>query len=111
MYRTSKQRAFARWMVATAFAIGASFALPQAAKADDATGKVVWVDQQNNALLLECTSAEGCAKIPSAKTGETFTFVIPANLKSSVGALKEGQQVTVTYQTGQGSGYTLVAVK
>lgn len=101
----------ARCAAAAAAAAVVLTALPQSAKADDqATGKVVWVDQKNNALLLECTE-NGCAKIPSAKTGETFTFVIPANLKNAVAAIKEGQQVTVTYQATQNAGYNLVAVK
>jgi hypothetical protein len=93
-----------------ALAAGAIAALPQTARADEATGKVVWVDQKNNSLLLECID-KGCPKIPSAKSGETFTFVIPANMKTAVGALKEGQQVTVTYQTAQSGGYSLVGVK
>lgn len=109
MFRTRKERAVVRGLAAAA-GFGLLVAFPQVAKADDATGKVVWVDQQHNALLLECVD-KGCAKIPEAKTGETFTFAIPANLKSAVGSLKEGQQVTVTYKAGQGSGYTLVAVK
>lgn len=109
MFQSRKQRSYARWL-AVAAGFGALVALPQVASADDATGKVVWVDQKNNALLLECVD-KGCAKIPGAKTGETFTFAIPASLKSATGALKEGQQVTVTYQAGQGTGYILVALK
>jgi hypothetical protein len=97
------------WLTAAAAALVLT-ALAQPARADEATGKVVWIDAKNNALLLECVE-NGCAKIPSAKTGETFTFVIPANLKSAIAAIKEGQQVTVTYQTAQGAGYNLVAVK
>jgi cold shock CspA family protein len=54
---------------------------------------------------------KGCPKIPGAKTGETFTFVIPAAMKGAVGTLKEGQQVTVTYQAGQDGAYALSAVK
>ena len=96
------------WLAAAA--ILAVTALAQPARADEATGKVIWVDMKNNALLLECV-ANGCAKIPSAQVGETFTFVIPANLKTAVTTIKEGQQVTVTYQAAQGGGYNLVAVK
>ena len=102
------------YLIAKLFAVVAVFvltALPQPAKTNDqATGKVVWIDQKNNALLLECVEG-GCAKIPGAKTGETFTFVIPANLKDATSALKENQQVTVTYQAAQGGGYGLVGVK
>ncbi len=108
--KPSNHRYIAAWCAAAAAAVVLT-ALPRSAQADDqATGKVVWVDQKHNALLLECED-KGCAKIPGAKTGETFTFVIPANLKNAVGALKENQQVTVTYRPAQGGGYDLVAVK
>lgn len=110
MMKTPNSRFITGWLAAAAVAAVLT-ALPQSARADDeATGKVVWIDQKNNALLLECVEG-GCAKIPSAKTGETFTFVIPANLKSAVDALKENQQVTVTYRLAQGGGYGLVGVK
>ncbi|MBM3732050.1 MAG: hypothetical protein FJW24_01065 [Acidimicrobiia bacterium] len=106
---TEKRRPSTGWIAAAAAAIAlTTVAMP--ALADEATGKVVWVDAKNNALLLECVE-NGCAKIPSAKTGETFTFVIPADLKNTVASIKEGQQVTVTYQAAQGAGYNLVAVK
>ncbi|MCC7016582.1 MAG: hypothetical protein IT564_05210 [Rhodospirillales bacterium] len=104
-----RQRSLMGWLPAVAAALVLT-ALAQPAQADEATGKVVWIDAKNNALLLECVD-NGCAKIPSAKKGETFTFVIPASLKNAVAALKEGQQVTVTYQAAQGAGYNLVAVK
>ncbi len=104
-----RQRSLMGWLAAAAPALALT-ALAQPAQADEATGKVVWIDAKNNALLLECVD-NGCAKIPSAKNGETFTFVIPANLKNAVAAFKEGQQVTVTYQAAQGAGYNLVAVK
>lgn len=80
------------------------------AHAEEATGKVVWVDARNSALLLECADG-GCAKIPSAKTGETYTFVIPEKMKDHVSGLKEGQQVTVSYEDGKDKGYVLVGVK
>lgn len=108
--KTRKHRSFAAWFAAATAAVVLT-ALPQPARADEeATGKVVWVDQKNNALLLECVEG-GCAKIPAAKKGETFTFVIPANLKGAADALKENQQVTVTYRAAQGGGYGLVGVK
>ena len=77
--------------------------------ADEATGKVVWIDEKNSNLLLECPD-DGCAKIPNAKPGETYTFVIPADLKSRVVALKEGSTVTLVYEDGQEKGYVLTAV-
>lgn len=81
-----------------------------AAAAEEATGKVVWIDQKNSALLLECMK-DGCAKIPSAKPGETFTFMIPATLKGKAFALKEGQQVSVVYQEVKDQGYALTGIK
>ena len=84
--------------------------LSTASLADEATGKVVWVDGKNSALLVECI-ANGCKQIPSAAAGETFTFSIPANLMAGAAALKEGQQITFAYEkTSQGS-YALVELK
>ena len=88
-------------------AIAASFAF--AAHADEATGKVVWIDERNSSLLLECPDG-GCAKIPNAKPGETYTFVIPAALKSQVVALKEGSTVTLVYDDGKEKGYVITSV-
>lgn len=78
--------------------------------ADEATGKVVWFDQKNMSLLVECPD-KGCPNIPNAKTGETYTFVVPANMKSSVEAMKEGQTVTLVYDDGKDKGYVITAVK
>ncbi len=108
MNAEKRQPSTRRLAIAAATIALTTLAMP--ALAEEATGKVVWVDAKNNALLLECVE-NGCAKIPSAKTGETFTFVIPANLKNAVATIKEGQQVTVTFQVAQGAGYNLVAVK
>ena len=92
-------------------AFGAGLAMScVTAFADEATGKVVWVDQRNSSLLLECP-ANGCTKIPDAKPGETYTFVIPGSLKSAVAALKEGQTVTITYADEKEKGYVISAVK
>lgn len=80
-----------------------------AAFADEATGKLVWVDEKNSSLLLECPE-KGCPTIPNAKAGETYTFVIPAKLKAEVAALKEGETVKVTYDDGKEKGYVITAV-
>lgn len=77
--------------------------------ADEATGKVVWIDEKNSSLLLECPQ-DGCSKIPNAKSGETYTFVIPAALKSRVVALKEGATVTIVYDDGKEKGYVITDV-
>jgi hypothetical protein len=81
-----------------------------AALADEATGKVVWVDARNSALLLECI-ADGCKQIPAAAKGETFTFSIPEKLKAGAVALKEGQQITIAYEKTQQGSYALVELK
>lgn len=83
--------------------------LGMTAFADEATGKVVWVDEKNSSLLLECPD-KGCPTIPNAKAGETYTFVIPAKLKAEVAALKEGETVKVTYDDGKEKGYVITAV-
>ena len=76
--------------------------------ADEATGKLVWIDERNSSLLLECPD-DGCAKIPGAKPGETYTFVIPAALKPLVAALKEGAMVTLVYDDGKEKGYVITS--
>jgi hypothetical protein len=79
------------------------------AAADEATGKVVWIDQKNSSLLLECPD-KGCPQIPNSKPGETYTFVIPASLKRKIESLKEGGQVTLVYEDGKDKGYVITAV-
>lgn len=85
----------------------ASVAAP--ALADEANGKVVWFDKKNSSLLLECPD-KGCPKIPDAKTGETYTFVVPAKLKKRVLAFKEGDVVKVVYEDAKDKGYVITAV-
>lgn len=109
METTQRDHGYRRWFAVSLGAVALTI-LPYAAHADEATGKVAWVDSKNNALLLECAD-KGCAKIPSAQTGQTFSFVIPAELKSKVGALKEGQHVTVSYKAASNGAYQIVSVK
>jgi hypothetical protein len=99
---------FRKSVVGIASAVVATLSAP--ALADEATGKVVWVDAKNSALLLECT-ANGCKQIPSAAVGETFSFSIPEKLKASAAALKEGQQITVAYEQAPQGGYALIELK
>jgi hypothetical protein len=80
-----------------------------AAFADEATGKVVWIDVKNSSLLLECPD-KGCPQIPNSKSGETYTFVIPAKVKKKVASLKEGTTVTIVYDDGKDKGYVITAV-
>src|SRR5438874_2266537 len=78
--------------VALVFASIAGIAL-----ADEASGKVVWVDAKHSNLLLECPD-KGCPQIPNAKSGETYTFVVPGKLKKQVLAVKEGDVVKIVYE-------------
>ena len=80
-----------------------------AAVADEATGKVVWIDKKNSNLLLECPD-NGCPQIPNSKTGETYTFVIPADMKKKIASLKEGQTVKIVYNDAKDKGYVITAV-
>lgn len=80
-----------------------------AAVADEATGKVVWIDKVNSSLLLECPD-KGCPQIPNSKTGETYTFVIPPGMKKKAESLQEGQTVTIVYDDGKDKGYLITAV-
>jgi len=105
----SARSRFKNWL-AMAVGIGIMAFVPGPAQADDATGKVVWVDQKNSSLLLECPEG-GCPTIPGSKTGETYTFVIPDNLTGVVAALKEGQNVTISYNDAKERGYVITGVK
>ncbi len=83
------------WMIAV---LTASF--PVIAAGEDATGKVVFVDTRNSALLLE--AAKGGGGIPGAKEGETFTFIVPAELQGAAGGLAPGDAVAVTFEEKEG---------
>ena len=80
------------------------------ARADEATGKVVWYDAKNGSLLIECPD-KGCPSIPGAKPGETYTFVVTAQSKKAVEGLKEGQAVTLVYDDGKDKGYLIRSVR
>lgn len=84
-------------------------ALSAAAHAEEATGKVAWIDARNSSLLLECQE-NGCQKIPDSKPGETYTFVFPASLRSAILALKEGDVVKIAYDDGKEKGYVITSV-
>lgn len=83
---------------------------PLDALADEAKGKLVWIDKQHSALLLECAEG-GCPTIPNAKTGETYTFLIPAAMKTATDTLKEGQALTVAYEVTEDKNYRITGVK
>ena len=90
--------------------LAAAAALASAAShADEASGKVVWIDQKNGSLLLECPD-KGCPQIPNAKPGETYTFVVPEKMRERVFALKEGETVKVAYDDAKEKGYVITAV-
>lgn len=91
--------------------VGASLCMLGAcfgARAEEVTGKVVWLDEKNLSLLLECPE-NGCAAIPNAKPGETYTFVVPAALKGRALQLKEGETVKVVYDDAKDKGYVITA--
>jgi hypothetical protein len=79
------------------------------ARADEATAKVVWYDGKNSSLLLECPD-KGCPKIPNAKTGETYTFMVPESLRKQVAEIKEGEVVKVVYDDAKEKGYIIQAI-
>lgn len=93
-----RRRIFLR-MVLLAMA-GWTAVLPTTALGGEATGKVVFVDTQNSALLLE--APKGGGGIPGAKEGETFTFVVPAELQGAVKPLVPGGMVTITFEEKEG---------
>ncbi len=99
-----------RTRIAKHFLVAALAAAPLPALAAEVTAKVVWLDARNMSLLLECPD-KGCEAIPNAKPGETYTFVVPANLKAAATALKEGQTVTLVYQDEKDRGYRIASIK
>ena len=92
--------------VASAIVLGIA---STAAFADEASGKVVWIDEKNGSLLLECPD-KGCPQIPNAKPGETYTFVVPQKMRAQVYALKEGELVKIVYDDAKDKGYVITAV-
>ena len=94
---------------AAAAAFAALALAATAALADEANGKVVWIDQKNGSLLLECPD-KGCPQIPNAKPGETYTFVVPEKMRAQVYAMKEGDSVKVVYDDAKDKGYIITAV-
>ncbi|MBI1384240.1 MAG: hypothetical protein GC150_04965 [Rhizobiales bacterium] len=80
------------------------------ALAAEASGKLVWIDQKNSALLLECSDG-GCGAIPNAKKGETYTFIITDGVRGATGALQEGQTLTLVYDEAEDKSYRLTAIK
>ena len=85
-------------------------ALSAAARAEEATGKVAWIDARNSSLLLECHE-NGCPKIPDFKPSETYIFVFPASLSAAILALKEGDIVKIAYDDGKEKGYVITSVR
>ncbi|MEK7691693.1 MAG: hypothetical protein AAB425_11805, partial [Bdellovibrionota bacterium] len=59
-----------------------------AAHGGELSGKVVWVDMKNSALLVECQKDDEC-KYMKGKKGETFTFVIPDSLNGAAASWAE----------------------
>ena len=100
-------RSRSQWRLLACLALATG---PTLALAADASGSFVWFDERNSALLLECAEG-GCAAIPSAKPGETYTFIVPAALRASVAQLKEGQKLALSYEDRKEGGYVIVALK
>ena len=96
--------------VALMMVVGVIAFLPKSAFAGQATGKVVWVDMKNSALLLVCLDKEGCKDIPKSKKGTMFTFVIPKGMKGAAESWQEGSTVKITFQDRDGGGWTLTSV-
>lgn len=99
-----------RTRIALRFIMALGLAAPLSAIGAEVTGKVVWLDDRNLSLLLECPD-KGCEAIPNAKPGETYTFVVPGPMKAAALALKEGETVTVVYEDAKERGYLISSFK
>lgn len=73
------------------------------------TGKVVWVDIKNSALLVVCQDTPGCKDV-SGKAGETYTLIIPPAMKKTAESWKEGGVVKVTFEDRADGGRSLKSV-
>lgn len=93
-------RGFVASVVAAGFSVSAS--------AGEMKGKVVWADVKNSALLLECMDSDGCKDV-SGKKGETYTLIIPDNMKKEIETLKEGSTVKATFEDKADGGRLLKA--
>ncbi len=96
-----------RGCVATV-AVAAAACFSTGSIAGELKGKVVWADIKNSALLLECVDNDGCKDV-GGKKGETYTLVIPDDMKKSVEAWKEGSAVKATFEDKSDGGRLLKA--
>jgi hypothetical protein len=90
-------------------AIAAATFIPVAATAGEMRGTVVWVDTKNAAVLLVCDDDANCKDV-QGKKGETFTMVIPANLRKAAESWSEGSKVTVVFEDQEAGGRALKSV-
>ncbi|MSO92785.1 MAG: hypothetical protein EXQ86_05215 [Rhodospirillales bacterium] len=81
----------------TAVAAVATACLSVTALAGEISGKIVWADIKNSALLLECQENDDCKDV-GGKKGETYTLVIPDDMKKTVESWKEGSAVKATFE-------------
>jgi hypothetical protein len=61
------------------------------------SGKIVWVDLKNSALLVECESNDACKSV-GGKKGETYTLTIPEKMKGTAASWKEGGMVKILFE-------------
>ena len=92
----------------TALAAAATACLSMTALAGEISGKIVWADLKNSALLVECLENADCKDV-GGKKGETYTLVIPDSLKKSAESWKEGSAVRTTFEDKADGGRILKA--
>lgn len=76
--------------------------------AGELSGKVVWADIKNSALLVECQDDAGCKDV-GGKKGETYTLVIPDDMKKAAESWKEGSALKTTFEDKADGGRLLKA--
>jgi len=89
--------------------MAAAACIPITAIAGEMRGAVVWVDMKNSAVLVVCEDDAGCKDV-QGKKGETFTMVIPGDLRKAAESWSEGSRVTVVFEDREGGGRALKSV-
>jgi len=96
-----------KWL--SMLAMAAATCLSATALAGEMRGAVVWVDMKNSAVLVVCEEDATCKDV-QGKKGETFTMIIPDNLRKDAESWSEGSRVAVVFEDRESGGRALKSV-
>jgi hypothetical protein len=96
-----------KWL--SMLAMAAATCLSVTAFAGEMSGSVVWVDMKNSAVLVVCDEDANCKDV-QGKKGETFTMIIPDNLRKDAESWSEGSRLTVVFEDRDSGGRALKSV-